>query len=172
MYTTKGSSTAVSISTSQTFNRQLGIYGGQLYGCSNGGFEVFTVGTGTPTTVGQTMVHLPGLSHDGTYPPGPVNSFAFIFLDVSSSVTGVDTLYVADGTATAAAGGGVLKYCLASTGGSWLFMGNLFTTDNHNLHGVTGSVVGSNVVLYAVGTYTNADTSISNTLFQIVDNTG
>jgi len=108
MHTTKGSSSAVTIANAQLFNRQLGIYGGQLYGVSNGGFEVFTVGTGTPTTTGQTMVHLPGPDHNGNYPPGPVDAFAFIFLDVSTSIPGVDTLYIADDTSTAAGGGGVL----------------------------------------------------------------
>jgi len=28
----------------------------------------------------------------GNYPPGPVDALAFIFLDVSSSIPGVDTL--------------------------------------------------------------------------------
>jgi hypothetical protein len=79
--------------------RMVGIAGGQLYGDSGvGGFtEVFSIGTGLPTTAGQTATGLPGMT-SLTSPYG----FAFI---------GASTIFVADSNS------GLSRWTLS--GGTW-----------------------------------------------------
>src|SRR5207245_1394649 len=97
-----GATTATVISTTNTNTRQINIFQDQLY-ISSGASTVrlATIGTGTPTTSGQTMTSLPG------FPTTPtINSFFFAHLDGG---TGVDTLYVAD-----EGNNQIQKWCLVS----------------------------------------------------------
>jgi hypothetical protein len=123
------------LSSAPTNVRVPSIYNGQLYVSSgsspfNG---VNQVGTGLPTTGGQTTTLLPGL------PNG--NPLAFVLLDREPDVVpGVDTLYVADQTRTK----GLLKYTFAD-GTSWTPRGNITGV----LTGLSATMNGSNVTLYA-----------------------
>jgi len=115
-YATLGATTATQISTTATNVRTVQIESGQLYGGSGAGtFRLYTVGTGLPTTAGQTMVNLPG------YPTGTLSGNAFFFADLNAGVAGVDTVYQAD---DAGGTGGIKKYSLV--GGSWAVVASDF----------------------------------------------
>jgi methionine-rich copper-binding protein CopC len=94
-----------------------------------------------PKTTGQSETALPGL--DFTTNP---DSYAFFFADLTSSVAGVDTLYVADGT-------GILKFSL--NGGKWTPNGSVGGADQ--FRGLTAVVVGTSVTLYSTGTSGSSD---------------
>ncbi|RZL00269.1 MAG: DUF3616 domain-containing protein, partial [Hymenobacter sp.] len=87
---------------SPTNNRAVGISRGNLY-VSSGSvptYGVVQVGTGLPTTAGQTQTLLPGFPIGGTSST-TASSYSFFFTDQSTAVAGNDVLYVADdGTAT------------------------------------------------------------------------
>ena len=93
-----GGSSSVAVSSVPTNTRVVQLIGGQLYVSSSSGANIGinTVGTGTPTTSGQTTALLPGVT--------PINSYDYILMDRSVTVPGVDTLYLADQAA------GLLKY--------------------------------------------------------------
>lgn len=95
--------------------RVVHVFGGQLYATTQSGgantLRMFSVGTGTPTTAGQTGTQLPGIPDSTPTPNG------FAMLDLDAAVAGVDTLYVAD-TRALTAGGGIQKWKL-NAAGSW-----------------------------------------------------
>jgi|GEM_PF-784241 len=112
--------------------RVAGISGGQLYvsSSSSGYYGINSVGSGLPTTAGQTATHLSGFpTTSGS------SSYGFVFTDAT-------TMYVADDSA----GGGIQKW--TSDGSTWT---NAYTlgagTDSYR--GLTAAVSGGNVVLYA-----------------------
>ena len=130
-YAALSATTSTSLAATPANLRVLGIFGSQLYvSASTTTFHLMTVGTGTPTTSGQTLTNLPGFPTTGS-------QFGFFFADLDAGVAGVDTLYVADD------GGNILKYSLVA--GSWTANGMIALT---SARGLTGTVVGSNVTLY------------------------
>lgn len=138
------------VSTTVTNNRQLEIFNGQLYGDSGSGSLRFTsVGNGTPTSAGNSMTALPGM-------PATGSAYAFFMADLNPNVAGLDTMYVADDTATT---GGLQKYSFDGT--TWSAKGSIVAS---NLRGLTGSVDAS-------GKVTLFGTSPS-TLYSFVDTTG
>ena len=152
-YTTLGSTTSTQLSTTVTNLRQANIFNGQLYVSSqSGAFRLSTVGTGTPTTSGQTTTNLPG------YPTATTSPYGFFFADLNAGVAGVDTVYVADDNG-AGATGGIQKYSLV--GGVWTANGSIASTSG--LRGITGTVNGSNVTLYITN---------PSTLLTVTDTTG
>jgi hypothetical protein len=110
------------------------IFAGQLYGTDNisvtpgpaNTVKVATIGTGLPTTAGNTVQILPGLpttvgtssgSLDQSAPNSPYGVF-FAHLQ-TGPVTGPDTMYVADqGPSAQFFGGDITKWSLVS--GSWV----------------------------------------------------
>lgn len=154
-YVTRGSvgAAATQISGGSTNNRQLNVFGGQLYvTTASGALRLATVGTGTPTTSGQTITNLPGL------PTSTGSPYSFFFADLTGSVVGVDTLYVADDTSVT---GGLLKYSLVS--GSWVANGSIIGP----LRGLTATVAGTSVTLYGTSA-----TGSANTLVKVTDGNG
>ncbi len=141
--------------------RTVDIFGGQLYfSSSTGTFRgISTVGTGTPTTSGQTVTLI-----TPPYGIGNASPYQFFFADLTTSVAGLDTLYVADDRATAS-GGGIAKFSLV--GGSWALTDIYAGTGTVGARGLTGVVNGSNVTLYATTTETSA-----NRLISITDTSG
>lgn len=135
-----GATTSLQISTTNTNVRQPLIAGGQLYISSGNGSTVRlgTVGTGLPAASGQVMATLPG------YPTGTVSPNAFVLLDLDSGVAGADTLYTADDNGTV---GGLLKYSF--NGSTWTARGAVGVAADA-YRGLTASVAGSTVTLYAV----------------------
>jgi hypothetical protein len=116
--------------------RQLHVFGGQLYAsCFSGDTEIRlgSVGSGTPTTPGQTFSSLPG------YPQNTGNPYGFFMADLAAGVAGLDTLYVADNLL-----GQVRKYSLE--GGSWALIASIQAA---LVRGLTGAVSGGVVSLFA-----------------------
>jgi hypothetical protein len=132
--------------------RQVLVSGGQLYATSNaaGNANVNSIGTGTPTTTGQTATRLAGLA-DVSSPDG------FFF----ASLPGGTVLYVADDTA---GGGQIQKYSLVS--GSWTANGTITAA---TVRGLTGTVNGSTVTLYGTS---NGSGGTAGVLYQFTDSTG
>ena len=149
-YITLGATSSTQVSNTATNLRGTNIFGGQLYISSGAGtIRMGAVGTGTPTTSGQTITNLPG------FPATPAAN-GFFFADLNAGVAGVDTLYVADDGANQ-----ILKYSLV--GGTWVANGSVAATA---ARGLTGSVSGTTVTLF--GTLGAAGT----TLYKLVDATG
>ncbi len=134
--------------------RQLGIFGGQLFASTSSGSSVRigAVGTGLPTTAGQTLTPLLGIPTSGS-------PYGFFLTDLSPTYgyngTALDTLYVAEDTAS---GGQILKYTYNGT--AWAESG---TATAASVRGLTASVDGSNVSLYG---------STAGTLYALTDSTG
>jgi hypothetical protein len=133
---TLGATTSTQLSTTVTNLRQTAIFSGpsyQLYVSTGSGstLRVGTVGSGTPTTAGQTITGLPGFPVTGS-------PYAFNILDVDGNGA-VDTLYVADDTA-----GQIQKYVLS--GGSWTAKGAITASSGR---GLVAAAVGGVVRLYA-----------------------
>jgi hypothetical protein len=140
----------------QVFNaaavRWLGIYLGQLYGTSNNSpnANVFTVGSGTPTTTGQSLTSLPGMA-TGQYSP-----FGFVVLD-RDGTPGADTVYMADdgNGSMGAADQGIQKWTFGTTAACpttpcWTRVATINApSPTAGFRGLTGFVSGSNVVLIA-----------------------
>ena len=142
-YTTKGASTSVqlSITPNPTNIRTVNIFNGQLYiTTGSGAFKaVDSVGSGLPTTAGQTITVLSGMPNTNVTGPDP---YAFAIKPVTA-----DIIYVSDGRSKTN-GGGVQKWVLA--GNSW----NLsYTLDSGLTTGLRNLVVDwttSNPTIYCV----------------------
>ena len=153
-FVTLGSSgTTTTISATVANTRVANIYPGyngfptpQLYiSAASGTFQgVSTVGSGLPTTTGQTTTALPGFPTAS----GP-SSFAFIFYDLNGAVAGVDTLYVADDR-TAASGGGIQKWTYDGT--TWTLAYTMNGGGTVGTRGLTGTTSNGVPVLWATTT--------------------
>lgn len=107
-------SSPTKISTSPTNTRTINIFGGQLYtsAASSGFYGVSQVGTGLPTTSGQTTSLLSGVNDSSNY--------AFVVFDANANEPGNDLIYVADDNTTK---GGIIKY--SKVGGTWVSNGKI-----------------------------------------------
>jgi hypothetical protein len=137
-FATFGSTMSTQLSTTVVNLRQAQIFGAQpqLYvsDASGSAVRIGTVGTGLPTTPGQTIKNLPGFPLGGS-------PYGFFLADLDPTTPGVDVLYVADDSV------GLSKYSLV--GGSWTLNGTIGTaTDLYR--GVTAVTGGASVSLYAV----------------------
>lgn len=140
---TLGATTSTQIETNQQKNiRVVEIYNGQLYasvGVKNTGNGIFQVGTGLPTTGGQTLTQIIGPQVNGQF----VDPVGFFFADPN-------TLYVADDgvlTSGETTGlGGLQKY--TATNGVFSFDYALQTGlgTSQGLRGLTGQVGPNGVV--------------------------
>lgn len=108
-HTTVGASTATQLSADVTNTRLVQVSGGQLYASSQSGafLGVYTVGTGLPTSGGNTCTLLPGFPDVG----GTGNSSTYDFEFVGSNV-----LYTCDDRSVTN-GGGLIKW--VNIGGTW-----------------------------------------------------
>ena len=163
-YTTFGSTSSTQLSTANVNLRQVDIFDGQLYITTMSGstVRVGTVGAGTPTTGGQSIATLPGVPTTGSPDPDPVQIF---MADLSLSVMGIDTLYVADNRSQGS-NGGLYKYSLQSNG-QWTSSGSIAgvqTPPVSVMRGLTGVVDVSGVTLYA--------TRNTNQLLKFLDTSG
>ena len=122
VYATLGATSGTGVTTTGTGllsnMRQINVFNNQLYASSSSGaFRLATTGGAPSSTTGQTLTNLSGWSTSVGSP------YAFFLADLSSSVDGLDTAYVADDTAGSA--GGLLKYSLVS--GTWTLTGQIGT---------------------------------------------
>lgn len=151
-FVTFGSSGASTLlSSSPTNTRVPNIFAGQLYiSSASSTFQgLSTVGTGLPTTGGQTTTILPGFPTAG----GP-SPYAFTLLDLNSSVAGVDTAYVADDRASAS-GGGIQRWNFDGT--TWTLAYTLNSGLGTGARGLTAVNNAGTIVLYATTTETSAN---------------
>ena len=147
-FTTIGATTATNLipAASRGSQRHLEAFGGQLYTTGSGsgtGIRFASVGSGLPTT----PIPAPPYGDFG-FTSG--SFYAFFFADLSPAVAGVDTFYVAeDGS-----GGGIRKYSLV--GSTWTLRGTIaVASSSGNIRGLTGTVLGTQVTLFATTTQTN-----------------
>jgi hypothetical protein len=140
-YTTLGATTSTQLSTTVTNIRQLEIFNGQLYSSDSTGtlptsIRLGMVGSGLPTTTGQTITNLPGVPNSSGSP------YSFFFAHLNGAGSTLDTLYIADD------GIGITKYSLES--GTWVAKGTVGAASD-TYRGLTGYVNGSTVNLFATG---------------------
>ncbi len=100
--TTLGASDSTQILSAPNNARFVHVFANQLYGSAGAGtfVNVFTIGSGLPTTSGQTATPLPGMSTVA----GP-SPYSFALVDRSAAISGLDTMYVADDRSLANFGG-------------------------------------------------------------------
>lgn len=150
-YTTLGATTSTPIASVTGSLRQLAIVDNRLMiSMGQTSVTLATVGSGLPTTPGQTVTSLSGIS--STNLPSP---YQFVALDRDETIPGVDVLYVANDQS----GDGIRKFF--NNGGSWVAAGSV-TKTNEQFRGLTGYVSGNDVVLFATtpkGLYTVVDTA-------------
>ncbi len=120
-YIPTGTSTPTKVSAAPTNTRAINIFEGQLYtsAASSTFYGVSAVGTGLPTTSGNTTTILPGF-------PGATtgsSTYAFALFDLNASEPGLDVAYLADDNNTT---GGIIKY--SKVGGTWVQNGNITAT--------------------------------------------
>ncbi len=146
--------TSTQLSSAPTNTRVVKIFNGQLYITSASGayLAVASIGSGTPTTSGQTTTALPGMPATGTHSP-----YSF-----SISPDG-NTLYIADDGA-ASAGGGIQKWTFS--GSTWSLAYTLLNNGSTttSTRGLAVDWSGANPVIYATTTATSA-----NNLIKVVD---
>lgn len=136
-----GATTALSTGSVVNF-RILGIHGGNLYATSaaNTNYGVNQIGIGLPTAAGAAVTLLPGFpTASGSSPYG------FYFADLSTTVPGLDVVYVTDDATT----GGIQKWSLV--GGTWTLNGTIGGSTTALLRGLTGQRTGAAVQLIASG---------------------
>lgn len=148
---TKGQASGIGtlINSTTTNLRTVSIANGQLYVSSgSGATRVAAIGTGLPTTTGQTLANVPGA------PTSLANPYQFFFARLGTGATfnGSDTLYVADETA------GIRKFSYDGT--TWVANS---TATAGSIHGLTGVIDGSTVTLFGA--------SASN-FYRLVDTAG
>ena len=114
-----GSTTSTGLTDGSEQNlRELQIYNGQLYVSSQKGLTLGSVGTGIPTTTGQTITNLTGLPAAGS----TLDANAYLFAHLNGAGTSPDTLYITD-TVSNTGAGQIDKYSLVS--GSWVQTGSI-----------------------------------------------
>jgi hypothetical protein len=160
-YTTKGATTSTQLAAAPTNLRQIEIYpttsqpGGQLMFSTASGTAVrlASVGSGLPTTTGQSTNDLPGTT--GASPSGP---YAFVQLTLGAGSV-PDTMYVADdGNST------VEKWSLES--GNWTLTGSEAVTAPR---GITACPLQGG----GVGVFVTAgSSSVITNILEFVDTTG
>lgn len=150
--------------------RALGIFGGQLY-VSSAGTRVVRVGSGLPTTTGQSTVALNG-DVTTSLNPNSASAYGFYFADLDPNVNGegvYDTLYIADDAATTP---GIRKFSFSPSvgpAGTWEFKGFVAGPSN-NMRSLTGHVSGNCVTLVAINSPSGGGTTSNIVTF--MDKTG
>ncbi|MFO1029478.1 MAG: hypothetical protein U1F60_00225 [Planctomycetota bacterium] len=141
-----GSTTSTQLSTTQTNVRNVNIYNGQLYTTAAAGtFQgVSTVGTGLPTTSGQTITLLNGFP----IATGP-QPYDYFFADAA-------TVYVADDRTTV---GGIQKW--TESGGLWTLAYTLQPAASTGCRGLSGYTEAGVTTLFATTTATSGTTVVS-----------
>lgn len=155
---------ATQISNTITNTRVVTIVNGQLYvSSSSGSFHgVSTVGSGEPTTSGQTITLLPGFTAIDN--PSP---YDYVFANDS-------TLYIADDSSAgpSGAGGGVQKWVFSTETNAWTLAYDIYNVDGGStsaFRSLTGAVVDGQFKLYGVGTL-NKLFLVNDTGFSVTSN--
>jgi hypothetical protein len=158
-YATLGATTSVSLDAANgkgTYKnvRQVSVVDGQLYASADptkAGLTIAPVGTGLPTTSGQTFQNLP-------FDSPPSDPYAFSLLTLGTG-TAPDTLYEADST-----DGQVVKYGLVA--GVWMKEGSVSVPQ---VTGLTANDANGTVTLFATSAGSDSTTG---TISSIADDSG
>jgi len=142
-----GANTSLQLSANVTNTRVIGTFNGQLYVSSaSGSFKgVNLVGTGLPTTSGQTVTLLAG------FPSASPSQYDYFFADAS-------TLYVAEDGSSGATGG-IEKW--TESGGTWTRQYTLSPLPSTGCRGLSGTVVGGVATLFATTTESSVNYLVS-----------
>ncbi len=152
-----GDTTSTRISSSAALYasnyRSIAIFNNQLYVTSTSGNSkgLLSVGTGLPIDTGNVVTASPGFPTTGS-------PYAFFFADLSSTIPGVDVVYVADDGATT---GGIMKYSFDGT--NWVSNGVALPATT-GTRGLAGVVTGTTVALVT--------TSGGSKLYSLIDASG
>ena len=154
-YAAKGATTSTQLSTTVTNMRNVNVFNGQLYASDNSGTtnRLSSIGTGLPTTSGQTMTNLPGT-------PTTNQPYGFFFAVLNGSVAGLDVVYIADDNANT-----ITKYSLVS--GTWTSNGAITA---QTVKGLTASISGTTVSLYGTAAVTTP--TVGTHIYSYTDATG
>ena len=141
-YVTVNGFNPTAITSTSITSRIIRIADGNLYlSTSSSPYNgISQVGTGLPTTAGQSVTLLPGFGGTAT----TASPYGFYFADLSSTVPGVDVVYIADDRG---ATGGIQKWSLV--GGNWTLNGTIASTSTATVRGLDGNTVGTTVSLVA-----------------------
>ena len=154
-YTTVGATTSTELDNGTFKNvRQVATSGGQLYASADptkAGLTIGTVGSGLPTTAGQTVSNLP-------FSTSPTDPYAFSLLTLGSG-TAPDTLYEADLDA-----GAVLKFGLID--GVWTAEGSVQVSSPE---GLTANDADGTVSIYVTS---SGASGTSGVVQEITDSSG
>ncbi|HEY1959392.1 MAG TPA: hypothetical protein VGH28_27465 [Polyangiaceae bacterium] len=146
---------STTLATAPTNVRFVQIFAGQVY-ISTGASTfhgVSAVGTGMPTTSGQTVTLLPGM-------PGTTGSqYGFYMLDQDGGFNGLDTLYMCDDST----GDGVEKWTYNGT--TWAKVTTFTDGTTNGCRGVLAYPDGNNIVVIA----TTGGTSPGNKILKYID---
>ena len=159
MNTTGAPVAGTQVSATVQNTRDVQIFGNQLYVSSNSStFRVCTVGTGLPTTTGNTIANLPGANIASLTDP-----YTFVMFDRNPAILGFDALYVANnGTG---AGTGVIKFYFDGT--NWINAGEIRGTSGVFATRLSGYVNCNNAVELFIGTGPSG--SRVNTIYKFTD---
>jgi len=147
---------SISVFNGFTNIRTINIFDNQLYiGTASGTNRLAVVGTGLPTTTGQTVTAFNGITNTNLVSP-----YQFVMFDVNANVPGPDVLYVVDDGAGSNATPGIFKYSLVD--GTWVSNGVVDATAGYR--GLTGKADGNTISLYAI--------KGANSLMSVVDESG
>ena len=153
-YATDGASTSTTLNDGDTNVRQVQIVDGQLYTSADptksGALDIATVGSGTPTTDGQTISNLP-------FWTAPTEPYGYALLTLGTGAS-PDTLYTADS-------GNVDKYGLQD--GSWVPEGSVAVASG--LEGLAANDVNGTVTIYVTA---NGSSGTSGSLYELSDTSG
>jgi hypothetical protein len=141
-YTTLGAFGSTQILSAPNNARFVHAISNQLFGSSGAGtfVNVFTIGSGFPTSTGQTATSLPGMPT--VTGPSP---YSFALVDRLPGIAGVDTLYVADDRSIAN-GGGIQRWVY--DGFSWT-LETTFGDGTSGVRGLAATIEGTGVRIVA-----------------------
>ena len=154
-YTTLGSSTSTSLNETDKNVRGVAVVDGQLYTSADptktGAVTIATVGSGLPTTAGQTISNL-------AFSAAPKQPYQYSLLTLGLG-SAPDTLYVADNES-----GAVIKFGLSE--GKWVREGSVAIAA---VSGLTANDVGGIVSIF---TTSSGSEGKAGSLYEITDNSG
>jgi len=157
-YAAVGATTSTQLNSAGTGQlRNVFIVAGQLYVAGNSSSpRIGTVGTGLPTTTGQTITNLSGF-------PTNISPGQFVLLDLNAGVAGPDVIYYTDD------GAGIEKYSLVS--GNWISNGTV-GGNSDDYRGLTARAAGNVVTIYATRKGPNAGSIEGGELVKLTDPIG
>ena len=120
------------VSTTITNTRVVNIFNNQLYVSSQSTtYSLSKVGTGLPTTTGNTISNLSGVA------AGTDDAYSYVFFDVNGNGT-PDLLYYSAGNGINTANSGIYKYSSSDEGVTWTARGKLQGLASYFPRGITG----------------------------------